>query len=43
MCSCRGFTPIVFVGVLVESRLVEIAAFEDDPDYWDLVANDPGE
>lgn len=36
-----GFPPIVFMGVLVESDLVEIAGFADDPDYWDLVDNDP--
>jgi hypothetical protein len=27
----------VFVGVLVETRVVEIADFENDPDYWSIV------
>jgi hypothetical protein len=36
-----GFTPIVFIGVLVEPDLVEIAGFDDDPDYWDMIENDP--
>jgi hypothetical protein len=36
-----GFTPIVFIGVLVEPDLVEIAGFDEDPDYWDLIENDP--
>lgn len=36
-----AFTPIVFIGVLVGPDLVEIAGFDDDPDYWDLVENDP--
>lgn len=36
-----GFTPVVFIGVLVAPDLVEIAAFDDDPDYWDLAESDP--
>ena len=35
-----GFTPVVFIAVLVETDVVEIASFDDDPDYWDLIAND---
>jgi len=36
-----GFAPIVFVGVLIEADLVEIASFDEDPDYWDLIEDDP--
>lgn len=28
------FGAVVFVGVLIETDIVEIADFEDDPDYW---------
>lgn len=35
------FGALVFVGVLVEPGVVEIADFEDDPDYWDLIQDDP--
>jgi hypothetical protein len=35
------FGPIVFVGVRVAPGIVELAAFDDDPDYWDLIADDP--
>ena len=35
------FGPIVFVGVLVGPMSVEIAAFRYDPDYWDLIEDDP--
>jgi hypothetical protein len=28
---------VVFIGVLVGHLTVEIADFEDDPDYWSLV------
>ncbi len=35
------FGPIVFIGVLVELGVVEIADFEIDPDYWEAVRNDP--
>jgi hypothetical protein len=31
------FGALVFFGVLVESATVEIADFEDDPDYWSMV------
>lgn len=37
------FGVVVFVGVLVGPGLVEIADFEDDPDYWSEVAADPDE
>lgn len=33
--------PVLFVGVLIKPGLVEIADFEFDPDYWDLVSGDP--
>jgi hypothetical protein len=36
-----AFTPVVFIGVLVAPDVVEIAGFEDDPDYWDVIGNDP--
>jgi hypothetical protein len=32
---------VVFIGVLVGDGVVEIADFEIDPDYWDVVGNDP--
>jgi len=35
------FGPVVFVGVLVEPTVVELAAFDQDPDYWRLIENDP--
>jgi hypothetical protein len=35
------FGPVVFVGVLVEPAVVELAAFDQDPDYWRLIENDP--
>ncbi len=31
------FGALVFFAVLVESAMVEIADFEDDPDYWSIV------
>ena len=31
------FGAMVFFGVLVERNVVEIADFEDDPDYWSTV------
>lgn len=31
------FGAVVFVGVLVDTDVVEIADFEDDPDYWSIV------
>lgn len=31
------FGAVVFVGVLIDSNVVEIADFEDDPDYWSTV------
>jgi len=30
-----------FVGVRVEPGVVELAAYELDPGYWDLIAEDP--
>jgi hypothetical protein len=38
-----GFGPVVFMAVLVASETVEIAGFEDDPDYWDLTTENPGQ
>jgi hypothetical protein len=38
-----GFSPVVFVGLLVAADVVEIADFEDDPDYWDRIDDDPRE
>lgn len=35
------FGPVVFVGVRVEPGVVELAAYEPDPDYWGLIADDP--
>lgn len=35
------FGPVVFVGVLVEPAVVELAAFAQDPDYWQLIEDDP--
>jgi hypothetical protein len=37
------FGPVVFVGVLVEPGVVELAEFGDDPDYWDLIGDDPND
>jgi len=34
---------IVFVGVLIDTTVVEIADFEDDPDYWSQLAAYPDE
>ena len=33
----RFFGALVFFGVLVDTSTVEIADFEDDPDYWSMV------
>ena len=35
------YDAIVFVGVLIDTTVVEIADFEDDPDYWSQLAADP--
>lgn len=35
------FGVVVFVGVLVAPDVVEIAAFDDDPDYWPTVDDEP--
>jgi hypothetical protein len=37
------FGAVVFAGVLLEPSLVEIADFEVDPDYWDLIEDDPND
>lgn len=37
------FGPVVFVGVLVEPGVVEIAGFTVDPDYWRQIDDDPDE
>lgn len=31
------FGALVFFGVLVEPHTVEVADFEDDPDYWSML------
>ena len=36
-----AFGAIVFAGVLVADGVVEIADFRDDPDYWDLIRDEP--
>lgn len=36
-----AFGAIAFAGVLVADGVVEIADFSDDPDYWDLIQDDP--
>lgn len=38
-----GFGPVTFVGVLLPGDVAEIAAYSSDPDYWDLVEDDPDE
>jgi len=38
-----GFSPVVFVAVLVAVETVEIADFADDPEYWDRVNDDPAD
>jgi hypothetical protein len=35
------FGVVVFVGVLIAPDVVEIAAFDDDPDYWATVDDEP--
>jgi hypothetical protein len=35
------FGAVVFVGVLVDAGVVEIADFDDDPDYWPAVDDEP--
>jgi hypothetical protein len=37
----RIFGAIAFVGVLVGEHQVELVAAEPDPDYWELIADDP--
>ena len=39
--SLHVIGPVVFVGVMVEPGVVEVAAYERDPGYWDLIAEDP--
>ncbi|MDZ7731776.1 MAG: hypothetical protein U5R31_00500 [Acidimicrobiia bacterium] len=36
------FSPMIFYGVLETTGNVAIIDFIDDPDYWDLVGDDPG-
>jgi hypothetical protein len=33
----------VFIGLLVADDVVEVADFEDDPDYWDRIDDDPSD
>jgi hypothetical protein len=35
------FGPVTFIGVLVGDRVVEIADFATDPDYWSTIDEDP--
>ena len=35
------FGVVVFVGVLIEPGVVEIADFTIDPDYWEMIEDDP--
>jgi hypothetical protein len=37
----EAFAPMVFYGVLVDGGAVEIAGFDVDDDYWDMVGDDP--
>jgi hypothetical protein len=35
------FGPVVFVGIVVMDAFVEIVDFADDPDYWNVIEDDP--
>ena len=35
------FGIVVFVGILLEHGVIEIADFSIDPDYWKMIENDP--
>jgi len=35
--------PVLFAGVLIEPGIVEIADFEIDPDYWQLIEDSPND
>ena len=37
------FGALVIAGVLIEPKVVEIADFDIDPDYWEMIANDPND
>lgn len=37
------FGPVVFFGVLVDERTVEVAAFDVDDDYWHTIGDDPSD
>lgn len=37
------FGALVFVGVLTEPGTVEIADLDLDPDYWQMIADDPND
>lgn len=37
------FGATVFIGVRRRDDIIEIADFEPDPDYWDLVDDEPGD
>ncbi|WP_419554609.1 hypothetical protein [Candidatus Poriferisodalis sp.] len=37
------FGALVFAGVLVEPGVVEIADYEVDPGYWDMIEDDPND
>jgi hypothetical protein len=35
------FGPLAFVGVLVADGTVEVVSVDDDPDYWEVIDDDP--
>lgn len=35
--------PVLFAGVVVEPGVIEIADFEIDPDYWQLIEDAPND
>ena len=37
------FGTLVFAGVLVEPGAVEIADYEVDPDYWEMIGDEPND
>ena len=41
--SIWSFGALVIAGVLIEPKVVEIADFDIDPDYWEMIANDPND
>lgn len=37
------FGVVVFVGVRIDPDTIEIADFEIDEDYWQIIANEPND